>query len=155
MLRPRLKVGGAVCRDDLVGRDYWVSVLPDSEDIPIGGLKCFPLLLIPSLISLDLRPPIGGVGFRDVAVLGAAVPEASVNKDGETPGRENDVRSCLAAAAGANWEIDAKSKPRSMQEGPDLTLGTRVSAAVRTHVVAPGLRARARCRRDFRIASVR
>lgn len=68
-----------------------VDVLPDPDDGPLVVGEG----LIDSAVTLDvgrkLRFPVVGVRPGDLLVFRAAVPEAAVHEDGDTPPGEHDV----------------------------------------------------------------
>ena len=67
-------------------------VLPNAHHCPPGRLESRDLLGIPLAISGDLRSPVVTILIWRFAVKGAAVPEAAVDKDGDLPTDEHDVR---------------------------------------------------------------
>lgn len=90
------------------------------------------------MVTFDLWLPVRLVRCRDVAMLGAAVPEAPVDEDREQTLAENDVRASLAAVG--NYElIHPEAQALSMKKGSDLALRTSVSPPICTHVVAASL----------------
>lgn len=83
---------------DLVRRDAGQFVLPDAENQPAIGHQCLSVATIPGAIGTELRLPPVGVGFRGDSVLGAAVPEASIDEDRYAGPTENHIRPPRQAA---------------------------------------------------------
>lgn len=68
-------------------------------------------------------------------MLGAAVPKAPVNEDGDFRGAEDDVRPAPDFLHGTY--VHSVSKPEGMQMLPDLDLWSRVARAIRLHDPTP------------------
>src|SRR5437762_14090506 len=69
-------------------------VFPQSQNLPShrSQLACAPLVSL--LIHHSFRAPVARIRYRrtSVAALRAAVPEASVDKNGELLSRKDDIR---------------------------------------------------------------
>lgn len=74
-------------RDDGVG----VFVFPESKYGPAGGLKCRCLRAVTLGVSFELGGPVFLVHPGLSAMLGAAVPEASIDEHGNAPLGERNV----------------------------------------------------------------
>ena len=66
-------------------------VLPDPDDLPILGGQQLGDVPVPFGVPLQLPAPPVAVVSRHDAVLGAAVPEATIHEHGDSFGREADV----------------------------------------------------------------
>ncbi len=66
-------------------------VLPDSETDPPGSAQAFSRVAVPYLILGDLGAPPLGVRLRLGAVIGAAMPEATVDEHRYLDAAEDDV----------------------------------------------------------------
>ena len=80
------------------------GVFPDSQYPPASSLEFVVCIAIPSPVPSDLKLPIFAVPLRHAQMPWTAVPEATVNEDGETLAAEHKVRlsrkSLMAAPAG-------------------------------------------------------
>jgi len=66
--------------------------LPDANDSPALPTECARHAKIAAPIVFDLRSPERDVRCRDRPALGASVPEASVDEDGDLSSRPSEVR---------------------------------------------------------------
>jgi hypothetical protein len=66
-------------------------VFPDSNDAPTGILQDEIRFSVPLSVSLDLGSPKIGVLARGPVVLGAAMPVAAINEDGDPGSGEDNV----------------------------------------------------------------
>ena len=107
------------------------NVLPDAENPPPLGLGHGGRLRVALTILHQLRLPVVGVRDRDRPVLGAPVPEAPVDENGQAPPGEDDVRPAPLIAP--RREIDAVPVAARVQEPADRHLGLGVPAPVRPH----------------------
>ncbi len=108
-------------------------VFPESEDAPACVSKRFIRLDISSDVSLKLGQPVVAIPLGERGVLGAAMPEAAVNKDGYSVFGKNDVGS----AASTEWcEIDAISEAGGMEQTTNSQFRSGVSSAVCAHGAA-------------------
>jgi len=72
-------------------------VLPDSDDLPSGGLERGIVGAIASDVARELRLPEADVRLRMGRVFGAAVPEAAVDEHRHARGSEHEVGTDAAA----------------------------------------------------------
>jgi hypothetical protein len=79
-------------RAHAAGRRLGVLVLPDPDDPPTrcDQQAVDPIVSLP--VSIELRSPILAVCLRHVAVVGAAMPEATIDEYRDSLGREHYVR---------------------------------------------------------------
>jgi hypothetical protein len=111
---------------DLVRRGAGQFVLPDAENQPGIGHQGLGVATIPSAIGGELRLPPVGVGFGGDSVLGAAVPEASIDKDRDAGPAENHIG---PAGQAANVDPEAQTAAvqlaaqRDLRRGPGGTQG--------------------------------
>ncbi len=68
------------------------NVFPVAEGKPSSLLKCGIRLAIAGLVAEDLLEPVLHVALRCDVVLRAAVPEATVDEDGDLRRSEDDIR---------------------------------------------------------------
>jgi hypothetical protein len=113
-----------------VGRLSGILVLPNSDDGPACGTKALVSVGITRPSRLDLVPPPLCIIPWPTGVLGAAVPEAAVNKDADALPRKADVG---ASARAWNWVIDPVSQPGCVKDFPDLALRPRVAPSRSLH----------------------
>ena len=124
-------------------------VLPDADDAPSELLEAGGVGLVAFDVALKLGAPVLGVGARHGGVLGAAVPEASVDEDGDAPGREDDVDFDAAGAGvgggivGGGGESDvavfAEAESAAVESAAEGDLGLGVGALVGLHGTAGGV----------------
>jgi hypothetical protein len=67
-------------------------MLPNPKNEPAGLPKTPIRIYVPLLICFDLITPEFGVRFRPSTVGGAAVPEASINKNSNASRNKDQVR---------------------------------------------------------------
>ncbi len=92
---------------------------------------------VPLSVPQELRTPIGRVHLGLGAVLGARMPESSVDEYGHlTPG-EDDVRPD-AGPRKVKAQVRAVAVARGVKEGSQRELGLGVATAVCLHVAAAG-----------------
>lgn len=79
-------------------------------------------------IAGELRRPPRGVGFRERLVVGAPVPEATVNEHGDPLARKQDV----GAPTWQSWEnrVDSIPEAARVQESTQCPFGFRVPRAL-------------------------
>lgn len=108
-----------------------LDMLPDPEHPP-PLLRGHPIgFLVPLLVPLELRYPVVRVSGRDRPMLGAAMPEATVDEDRQTGADEDDVRS--ASLVRPRREVDTVAKPIREQDPSHGQLRAGVLAPVRPH----------------------
>lgn len=105
---------------DAVRRDAWILVLPHAQHQPTLFTQQTVTAAIPLPIGVDFVAPPLGVGLRRCAVIRAAVPEASVDLDGEPRPAEEDVWPTWHSA-----DVDPESEPSSVQFGAQRKLWPR------------------------------
>jgi hypothetical protein len=116
---------------DCLRRGIGVLVLPNAYDAPAGGAKRRIVATVAGDVAIELRAPIRAVGPRRHAVLGAPVPEAPVEKDGQTRGRKDHI--CSTRHVGCWLAVLEEPKSATMQRRPQGNLGARVAASVALH----------------------
>lgn len=107
------------------------DVLPDAEHPPSLGPRHGGRLRIALDVPREFRFPVLGMRDRNHPVLGASVPEAAVDEDGETSSGEDDVRPTALIAPGR--EIDAVPVSARVQELTNRQLGSGVPTPIRLH----------------------
>ncbi len=70
-----------------------VLVFPHPDRGPAGVCESAIRVPVPFFVPVDLRGPESGIGHRDGVVIGAAVPEAPVQEDGDLGFGEHEIRS--------------------------------------------------------------
>lgn len=125
-------------------------MLPEPQDSPPFLLESPGRVEIPLAVSLDLRTPVGSICPRRDEVLGAAVPETTVDEHCDPPPGKHDVGSS-AAVRSERRVVDAVAEACGMEESPDGELRTSVSADVALHRRARSLGGRPTrsCTRTF------
>ena len=126
---------------------FRIFVLPHSDDLPACYFESPVRVDIALLVGFDLLTPKFSVAFRGCAMLGAAVPEATIDQYGNVCLGECHV--CGSSRPLENWVIHAISKTLRMDPAPNLHLGRCISLADRLHAAAGDLR------RRFGIVAVR
>lgn len=99
--------------DELYGLDGR-DVLPDSQDGPVVGYESCVGASVALDVLLQLGYPVLGIRLWLSAMLGAAMPEATVAIDGKLRACEDDVRS-IAPAFRSDGMIDPEA-PSSLVE---------------------------------------
>lgn len=93
---------------------------------------------IPSAVSLDLRGPIGDVGFDAAGAINAArttVPKTSVDENHGVAGGKNEIRLAREGAL-----MQPETEPGPMQIATHDKFGRRIPAPDFSHVLTTGLR---------------
>ena len=70
-------------RETQIPRDFFEGMLPDADDFPSPAPKLAGDVAVAGHVGLAFAVPEDAVGFRAGVALGAAVPEASVDEDGD------------------------------------------------------------------------
>jgi len=104
-------------------------VLPTAEDEPSVSSELFVNSSIALSVGGELWPPILNIRFRSSTVNFASVPEASIDKDRDSPTCEDCVRTDQQAAS-TDPNVLAKSKAPSVERRADSQLGLCVDASV-------------------------
>lgn len=68
-----------------------IVVLPDSDHQPAGGCQLGVGVAVTGLVAPDLLSPVVGISFRCRPMVWAAVPEATVDEDGDSGSAEDQV----------------------------------------------------------------
>jgi hypothetical protein len=87
-----------------------VLMFPCPDDEPSGLTEAFLRPAVPRDVGVELGPPPVGVRLRGDGVIGAAVPEAAVDEDGDPGTGESNV-----GPAGKGPEVDAVAETTAMQ----------------------------------------
>lgn len=127
------------------GRFVRTDVLPDPNNSQ-PELSCAVFrVAVASLVPGDLVAPEVGSGLGHHEVLGAPVPEATIDEDVKADPREYNVGA--SSAIERQRVIDPEPQARSVEERPDCEFRTGVTPPVRHHRSARGRRdGRLRCR---------
>src|SRR5947209_16057098 len=102
-------------------------MLPDPNRLPTRRLQRRIGLGIAANIARQLRRPIRPVGSRHVRMLGATVPEASVDEDSDAGARERDVNADRSPLGHLHWVVASEAEPRAMKRRPQRNLGPGVT----------------------------
>jgi hypothetical protein len=108
-------------------------VFPESQHCPAILGERFRLLAIPLSVALQLGCPIMTVYARATAVLGAGMPETSIDKDRYSAPSENDIRPYQSAGE-TDRVILAKSIAGAVEHRSHHDLCFCVLTADRCHV---------------------
>lgn len=119
------------CGADRGSGDIDRVVLPHSDDVPANFGKRSIVTPIACHVRLELRPPPLAVPFREIAVLGTRVPEATVDEYRHSRFREDDVGS--ATDARDRRSVNAKPQSSAMELAAKRELGTGVAPAIGLH----------------------
>jgi len=108
-------------------------VLPQLADTPAAFLEFPRLPFIPRHVLSKLLGGEVGAASRPDVVVGTAVPETSVDEDGDPRTGEDDVGS-------AEWRfvMDAIAKPLGPEKLAQQDLGLRILRANARHLLGPG-----------------
>lgn len=113
-----------------------IIVFPEAKNNPPRLLKRNRLALVSLSVLLNLRQPIVRVGLWYSLVLGAAMPEAPVNKYCEPSSGECNIRPSLDLFQ-PDQKVNPKPKASSVEQPSNLDLRQRIAAAISTHIGAP------------------
>jgi hypothetical protein len=106
-------------------------VFPDADDGPATDSQTGVGVPVARDVAPQFLAPPLGVGPRAGTVLGASVPEAAVDEDGDTRPTEDDVRSTAKLGDGA--KIDSVSKAPSVQRTAKSQLRSSIAAGLPLH----------------------
>lgn len=110
---------------------FRVFMLPDPDAHP-AGFSQYPVCFAVSFdIALQFRLPVVRVGLRIRGMDRAAVPEASIHKDSNLRGPEDDVRG--TAYRFQRTGVYAVSEAHRMDQAPQFQFGRRVPRAISQH----------------------
>lgn len=126
-----LGTGGLNHTRDLVGHEFGVLVLPDAQHCPARRREQGAHALISLSVHRDLVRPEGGVAGRRAVVIGAAMPEAAINEDGDLRAREEEIS--RRPDAGFGSRVHPIAEPRRVYEATNSHLWLGVGAPIRAH----------------------
>lgn len=115
-------------------------MLPDSNHHPPILFEGRGMAAVALHVLGDLRLPIRAIRRGQRAVLGTAMPEASVDEYGDLPAREDEVGADAAALSRLYREVNSIPEARGVNGVADRPLRPGVAAAVRAHDPASRLR---------------
>jgi hypothetical protein len=110
-----------------------VLMLPDVEWQPTGPDEGTVHLAVAFDVAEQLRLPIGAVRVRRRAVLGALVPEATVDEHGDLGPREGDVDPGEPPAFEADGIVASEASAGPVQNRPQHDLRSGVTLTVPPH----------------------
>lgn len=116
---------------------YWL-VFPDSNHYPAVLFEDRGMTMVPLDVLGDLRLPIRAIRCRKRAVLGTAMPEATVDEYSHLSTREDEVGSNTPALAWFDREVDPIPETRSVGGFANRQLRPSIPTAVRPHDLASG-----------------
>ena len=117
---------------DRVRSDRRVVVLPEAEYAPALADEDGLILRISLAVGEQLAPPELRVRLREVGVLLAVVPEASVDEDSDPGAWEHQIRT--HSAQSTDSPIDEEASSPAVELASDGELGLSVPAAEPRHV---------------------
>jgi hypothetical protein len=68
-----------------------ILVFPEPDGKPAGGLESLVRVKVPGLVPGHFLGPVVSVSHGDCVMLGATVPEAAVQEDGDLDLAENQI----------------------------------------------------------------
>ena len=89
-------------------------------------------LMVALAVPTELGEPVGRVDARSVLMLGATMPEAAVQEDGETLRRKSDI-SVNSDRASYDQVLISKPQPVPVQLRSDSDLGLGIGLPVAAH----------------------
>lgn len=98
----------SVCRPD------GVIVLPETEHSPAICLQGIRKTCVPRPIGGNLLGPVLMVGSCFGAVIGASMPEASIQVYCDSPRWEDDVRPNETLTGGTDWKVNPVPKSQAV-----------------------------------------
>lgn len=119
---------------DLHGDFVGILVFPEPNNDPSRSPQCQIRLEVSLNIAIDLRIPIGRVGPRTRVVLGAAMPVATVNEDGNFQPCEQNV--CGPAKCSYWPSVYAVSETQGVHAAAHLHFRLCSGASVRLHALS-------------------
>ena len=120
---------------DAANSARWSLVLPDAHNRPSGGLQRLSRRRIAGHVPGKLWSPVSGVPLGLGSVSGATVPEASIDKHGNTLSRKDNVW-LDPNLTHRNRQILSKPVASRMKKPPNPKLWSRIGPAVRAHGLA-------------------
>lgn len=115
------------------GRVRRILVLPHADGVPAQVREHRLRLSIALNVPRQLGLPIRRVRSRHVRVLGAAVPEAAIDEDGDASTGEGDIHADGATAGHLDWIVAAESESDAMKRRAKGDLGSRVPLPISLH----------------------
>lgn len=110
-----------------IGGNNWILVFPDTYDLPTKAFKPIVGFGVPYDVSIQfLRPPIR-IRFWECCVLRTTMPEAPVDKHGDSLPSEGDVRPCSAEFGDAQVDSITKPSPVQLSSNCHLGIGARIA----------------------------
>lgn len=116
------------------GRQFYV--FPQANDLPAGCVESLVDPVVALDILAELRVPVPFVGRRLAPVVGACVPEASVDEHRDLACGEDDIRTYLDRSD-VEAEVLAVAISHAVQRFPQRDFRLRFRPAVRSHVPGP------------------
>lgn len=111
-----------------------IVVLPEAENPPSCGFELSIGVKITPPVALDLLSPPGCVVSWPLDMLGTAVPEAAVHKDGERQAREDYIRSSTRAAKRS--AVDVVAQPPAVELRSEQDFRPCISKRLTSHTAA-------------------
>jgi hypothetical protein len=106
-------------------------VLPDTEDRPTSGLEVSVVATITRHVAIQLLLPVAGIRRRRGSMLGASMPVATIDKNGEPGSWEDDVGT--TSDPRHSYTVLPEAKTSSVKLGPQGDLGAGIRAPVALH----------------------
>lgn len=131
-------------------------VLPDSYDRPASRGEAEVHFSISGLVSFELGLPVVAVRLRSSSVLGTAVPEATVDEDGDLLPGEYDIRLHESFRQSDRMMLpEAKAEPVKGRSDRDLRFRVRtpIGSHPDRHLLARRVWVREPCHLVSRVAS--
>jgi hypothetical protein len=110
--------------------DRRIRMLPKSEHRPSSCAQLEVSVPVSEAVRLNLRSPPIRVGLWPSAVLGTAMPEATIDKHRDFRSHEGDVR---PAARAGQRDVDPVTQTKRAQGGTQGDLARRIAAPSRLH----------------------
>ena len=110
-----------------VDRVVGIFVFPDSYHGPTRIPQSTSGLDVAGDIAFELLYPPVGVGLRESGVLRTTMPEAPVDKHGDSLPSEGDVRPCSAEFGDAQVDSITKPSPVQLSSNCHLGIGARIA----------------------------
>lgn len=111
---------------------FEIVMFPDADDFPAGVVEALVGVGVAAFVGFDFgSPEVGGGAGGGSVVLGAAVPEASVEEDGDFGSGEDEVGGAADIFDGACGDSVAQSE--CVNGGSKGSFGASIAAAVGAH----------------------
>lgn len=118
--------------DNFVGHFDGILVFPEAQRVPSCGEESTVRVLVSLRVRGQLLPPVVGVvSGRGAVMVGAPVPEAAVDEDGDPQRGKGNVRS--SPTIERQWIVHPVSKPGGVEESAYVKFWAGVSSRVRAH----------------------